>query len=185
MPLILAPDSPKTRLPRSGKVAVKILIGVAVLLVGAGAAWKFLSDMPTARMTAEEPVTADVYSYESPFDNSGRRTRAPYAMIASASRPWRIVALFPHMKDSFWVSVDYGLVEQARRLGVSLRILHAGGYENLAVQREQMQNCIRSGDTDAIVLGAISIDGLNDLVTEAKAKGIVVVDNVNGVSSHD
>lgn len=184
MPLIPSPDSPKTARPRRGRTGLTILIGVTVLAAGFGAI-RYATRSQSANVRAQDAVAPEVYDIATPFDNTGVRVRKSYTMIPSATRPWRIVALFPHMKDSYWVSVDFGMVEQARRLGVSLRILHAGGYENLAVQREQMQACIRSGDTDAIVLGAISFEGLNDLVAEAKHRGIVVVDSVNGVSSHE
>ena len=32
-------------------------------------------------------------------------------------KPWNICVLFPHMKDTFWVAVDYGVVEEARADG--------------------------------------------------------------------
>ena len=51
-----------------------------------------------------------------------------------ATKPWRICALFPHMKDTIWLAVNYGIVEEARRQGVAVTIYQAGGYENLPRQ---------------------------------------------------
>ena len=55
---------------------------------------------------------------------------AEYVPLEKASKPWNICVLFPHMKDTFWVAVDYGVVEEAKRMGVNLTVYQAGGYEN-------------------------------------------------------
>lgn len=106
-----------------------------------------------------------------------------YTFLPAISRPWRIVALFPHLKDDYWLAINYGLVTEARRTGARLEILHAGGYEHLDVQRRQMEEVIASGRADAIILCGIAADGWDDLISKAAAKGIPVVDSVNGVRS--
>lgn len=154
--------------------AVLVLLALVAILLRSRHAAPAGAGGPVAR--ADAPAIQII-------GKSGRRTPARYELLPSATRPWRIVALFPHMKDSYWHAVDFGMIEHARRLGISLRILHAGGYENLAAQRDQFKSCIRNGDADAVVLCAISLDGLDDLVAEAVAKGISVVDSVNGASA--
>ncbi|WP_292694936.1 hypothetical protein [Mesorhizobium sp.] len=40
-----------------------------------------------------------------------------YVPLEKAEKPWKLCVLFPHLKDSYWVSVDYGIVKEAKRLG--------------------------------------------------------------------
>ncbi|WP_237465376.1 TMAO reductase system periplasmic protein TorT [Vibrio stylophorae] len=100
-----------------------------------------------------------------PVDLQLQRTKAnpalihqQYTWLAHAKRPWKICALLPHLKDAYWISVNYGLVNQAKRLGVHLTIYDAGGYLALAEQKSQMQHCYLSG-ADAIILGSVSPTG--------------------------
>lgn len=104
-----------------------------------------------------------------------------YAPLAKADKAWKICVLFPHMKDSFWNAVDYGVVEEARREGVSVAIYEAGGYDQLPKQLSQFDDCIASG-ADAIVLGAISEAGLKQKLIEAAAAGKPVVAIANPIS---
>ena len=66
--------------------------------------------------------------------DSGSPKVAEYTPLEKASKPWNICVLFPHMKDTFWVAVDYGVVEEAKRMGVNMTLYQAGGYENLPKQ---------------------------------------------------
>src|SRR5437763_10048622 len=86
------------------------------------------------------------------------------------------------MKDSYWRAAKYGVVVEARRDHLNLQLYQAGAYTNLATQLNQMDNCIVQG-FDAIVLGAISADGVASRVDKAIAQGIPVIDFVNGVNS--
>ena len=63
------------------------------------------------------------------------------------------------MKDAYWLGVDYGVVDEAKRLGVSAQIVEAGGYTNLAKQISQIEDCVSRG-ANAVVIGAISADGM-------------------------
>lgn len=81
--------------------------------------------------------------------------------LAKADKPWRLCALYPHMKDSYWLSINYGMVSQARQLGVSLRVAEAGGYHQLERQWQQVQECI-SWQADAILLGTVSYRTINE-----------------------
>ena len=45
-----------------------------------------------------------------------------------AKRAWKLCALYPSLKDSYWLSLNYGMQEAARRYGVDLKVLEAGGY---------------------------------------------------------
>jgi len=88
------------------------------------------------------------------------------------------------MKDAYWMAVDYGVVAESKRTGVKMQLVEAGGYTNLNKQISQIEDCVARG-ADAVVIGAISFDGLNNLVKEVRGKGIPVIDVINGMSSPD
>ncbi|AWK89412.1 TMAO reductase system periplasmic protein TorT (plasmid) [Azospirillum thermophilum] len=116
------------------------------------------------------------------FSAEGKPKDISYTPLPKASKPWDICVSFPHMKDAYWLGVDYGVVEEARRLGVKVNVVEAGGYTELNKQISQIENCVARG-ADAVVIGAISLDGLNNLVGEVAKKGIPVIDVINGISS--
>ena len=140
-------------------------------------------DEPAA---ADEAASADwapypVEVWSVPGDASSPRTVLDYVPV-TATQPWNICVSFPHMKDAYWLGVDYGIVEESRRQGVSMTLVEAGGYTNLDTQISQIEDCVQGG-ADAVVIGAISFDGLNNLVDEIVAQGIPVIDVINGMSS--
>lgn len=103
-----------------------------------------------------------------PFDDSSPVSPVDYVALEQASQPWRLCILYPHLKDAYWLSVNYGMVEEAHRLGVSFDLFEAGGYPNLDRQREQLAACAND-DFDAVVLGTVSYDGLSDEVERIAA----------------
>ncbi|EDP59346.1 TMAO reductase system periplasmic protein TorT [Vibrio sp. AND4] len=66
----------------------------------------------------------------------------------------KICAIYPHLKDSYWLSVNYGMVSEAEKLGVDLRVLEAGGYTNKSRQEQQLALCTQWG-ASAIILGTV------------------------------
>lgn len=126
------------------------------------------------------PVEVDVW--EPPFNTQQQRTQRQYTPLEKSSRRWNICVSIPHLKDDYWVGVNYGLIAEARRLDVSLSLYEAGGYEHLEVQREQLENCL-ANDSDGLIISAISQDGLEDLIKTAADRGIPVLDLINGISS--
>jgi protein TorT len=113
--------------------------------------------------------------------SSGENVVTEYSPLERASQPWNICVLFPHMKDSFWVAVAYGIVEEAKRQNVNMTLFEAGGYENLPRQLSQFDDC-KAGGFDAIVIGAISEAGLALKFEEAIADGKPVISTVNPVA---
>ena len=103
-----------------------------------------------------------------PFDDSSVFTALDYVALDRAAEPWRLCILYPHLKDAYWLSVNYGMVEEARRLGVSFDLFEAGGYPNLDRQREQLSACAKD-DFDAVILGTVSYDGLTQEVERIAA----------------
>ncbi len=118
------------------------------------------------------------------FAADGEVSDITYEALEKAEKPWNICVSFPHMKDAYWLGVDYGVVAEAERLGLNLNVVEAGGYTELNTQISQIEDCVASG-ADAVIIGAISYDGLNNVIGEVAGKGIPVIDVVNGVSSKD
>lgn len=94
---------------------------------------------------------------------SGQPLRQQWQEPAAASKPLTLCALYPHLRDAYWLSVNQGMVDEAKRLGVKLQIHEAGGYGALAEQRQQLQRCVQEG-SDAILLGAVSYQGLREAI---------------------
>jgi len=126
------------------------------------------------------PVEVDVWN--PPFNDLRQREQKLYTPLDKAQKKWRIRVFIPHLKDAYWLGVNYGLIDEARRLEVSLSIFEAGGYDQLDVQRRQIEKVLAE-NPDGLIIGAISLDGLNDIVKKASDKGIPVLDLINGMSS--
>jgi protein TorT len=142
-----------------------------------------------ATLIASAAYAADWYPYdaakiEPPFAADGKSVDVTYVPLDKATKPWNICVSFPHMKDAYWLGVDYGVAEEAKRLGVKMNLFEAGGYTELDKQISQIEDCVASG-ANAVVIGAISADGLNNLVSEIHKKNIPVIDVINGISSPD
>jgi len=152
---------------RVGSILAKTLSGLMVLLLGC--AWAHA-----------ESFKIEVWN--PPFNMESPRTTQDYTTLEKASKKWRVCVSFPHMKDAYWMAVDYGVADEAKRLGVDMQLFEAGGYTNLNKQISQIEDCAASG-ADAVIIGAISLDGLNNMVSEVRKKGIPVIDVINGMSS--
>jgi protein TorT len=138
---------------------------------------------PAAVMAQEKPwYPFSVEVWDPPFNMESPRTKQDYVPVEKASQPWNICVSFPHMKDAYWIAVDYGVAEEAKRQGVKMTLLEAGGYTNLNKQISQIEDCVANG-AQAVIIGAISFDGLNNLVGQLADKKIPVIDVINGISS--
>jgi len=142
------------------------------LWVGAAFAGAVLS-VASSAYAADQWWPVKVYDMD-----SGKAVKTDYTPLPKASKPWNICVLFPHMKDTFWVAVDYGIVEEAKREGVNMTLYEAGGYENLPKQLAQFDDCM-AGNFDAIVVGPISEAGLTRKMREAAKAGKPVISTVN------
>ncbi|MBO0663114.1 TMAO reductase system periplasmic protein TorT [Jiella sp. MQZ9-1] len=127
---------------------------------------------------ADESPTKSWWPFPIYDSSSGTPKDAEYTPLDKAEKPYNICVLFPHMKDSFWVAVAYGIVQQAKAEHVNMNLYEAGGYENLPKQISQFDDCMASG-ADAIVIGAITGAAFKQKFAEAKAKGIPVVGVTN------
>jgi len=142
----------------------------------------FIAGVPsiTQAEKAWYPVEVDVWT--PPFNDQRQREQKLYSPLDKAQKKWRIRVFIPHLKDAYWLGVNYGLIDEARRLGISLAIYQAGGYDRLEVQRGQIEESLKD-KPDGLIIGAISLEGLNDIVKKAYDQGIPVLDLINGMSS--
>jgi protein TorT len=163
-------------------------------LTGCGGSSDASSDTTaTAAGTTAAPATD--WSYRAEFVDCtaaatdkkgcvGEKIAGTYNALPKAdiTKQWNICASLPHLKDAYWLAVNYGLVEEAKRAGATLQVFEAGGYTNLSKQISQLDNCVSQG-ANAVVIGGISYDGLNAKVDEFVGKDIPVIDILNGISS--
>jgi len=122
--------------------------------------------------------------WEPPFNMDSPRSQRDYTPLDQAEKQWNIAVFFPHMKDSYWLAVNYGISAEAKRLGVRMTLTQAGGYDHLETQIAQIKSSLEQ-DIDGIIIGAISFSGLDSIVASASANGVPVVDVINGMSSPD
>lgn len=136
----------------------------------------FLFALSVARADNSWPVVAwqQAFNYDSP----SKAIR--YQPLAQASRPWRLCIAYPHLKDAYWLNVNYGMVEEARRLGIGIQIVDAGGYPNVSRQIEQINACAEQ-DVDALIVGPVSYENLSDSVIHV-AKKMPVIATVNDIA---
>lgn len=115
---------------------------------------------------------------------SGRVENGYFAMTRRAGKVWRIAFLFPHIKDPYWVGCSYGVISEARRLGVAVDIHPADGYNDLVGQLRRMDEAI-AAKYDAIVISPISQTANNSSIAKARVLGIPVFELANDSTSDD
>lgn len=110
----------------------------------------------------------------------GTRQTVPQSQLTvTANKAWKLCALYPSLKDSYWLSVNYGMLEAAKKYGVSLKVFEAGGYRQFSTQKSQIAQCQQWG-ADAILLGS-STTTFPDL--QAQVGTLPVIEVVNAI--HD
>lgn len=144
-----------------------ILIASALYITASGV---YAKDWYPLKVNVTEPA----------FAPDGKVKEIEYSPLTKANEKYPICVSFPHMKDAYWIGVDYGIVAQAQDEGVKMQLVEAGGYTNLSKQLAQIEDCISAG-AKALIVGGISQDGLTNEVVSLKSKGIPVIDVINGI----
>ena len=108
------------------------------------------------------------------------KTTIQYVPLPKAAKKWNICVLFPHLKDSYWVASNYGIVQEAERLGVHAYTFEAGGYDHLPKQLSQFDDCVAS-KPDAIVVAAITEAGIAGRLEAGMKKGIPIIGLANPI----
>ena len=138
----------------------------AVLLLPALQAGNAVAEQPLPVGSFEPILVLSIYPPLKPQGTadealvSGRVVSGNFAMTGRASKPWRIAYLFPHIKDPYWIGCSYGVIGQARRLGITADIFPADGCNDLVGQLRKMDEVI-AAKYDAIVISPISLTANN------------------------
>ena len=131
-------------------------------------------------MVASEPTSRSLNTWQVPFDYTSALIHVPYRELTSSEKPWHLCALYPHLKDPYWLSVNYGMVSESERLDVNLTVFEAGGYPQVGNQLKQIQQCV-DNNADAIVLGAVSFASLESSLVKI-AQHTPIIAAVNDIS---
>lgn len=104
---------------------------------------------------------------------------AAVAMPAAASAQQRTIGVtVPNLASSFWISAVYGIQDEAKKAGVKIIMLNAGGDANSSQQISQIQD-LTERKVDAMIVGATNGDAVKAVVERAINAGIPVI----GISS--
>jgi len=131
-------------------------------------------------ISAHASETWPVVTWQPPYNYDNPGTAIDYRPIQQSSKAWRLCIAYPHLKDSYWLNVNFGMVEEAKRLGIEIQIVDAGGYPNLSRQIEQIQTCANNS-ADALIVGPVSFEGLTKAVLPI-AERIPVLATVNDIA---
>jgi periplasmic protein TorT len=85
-----------------------------------------LLTLPTA-MAEDVWYPAEIDVWSPPFSTAHQHVKQQYMPLDHASRPWRICASIPHLKDDDRLAVNFGLVNEAKRLGVAPNLYNSEG----------------------------------------------------------
>lgn len=77
----------------------------------------------------------------------------------------KLCAIYPHLKDSYWLSINFGMTEQAKQRSIELKVLEAGGYQNTDEQLRQIEQCIH-WQASAILIGSVNFEQLNKKIAQ-------------------
>lgn len=80
----------------------------------------------------------------------------------------------PDLSESFWTSMAYGVDDEAKKLGVTVVKVNAGGDANVNQQISQIQDLVQR-HVNAIIVGATNGDAVRPAVEQAIAAKIPVV----------
>lgn len=126
------------------------------------------------------PASAQtLMSWEPPFTAASPR-QVEHVPARVASKPWVLCVVVPHIKDAYWLGVNHGMVEEARRLRVELRFFEAGGYSQLEVQRTQIRDCAVNPRIDALIVGAVARSVMTPGLRQLSAR-MPVIGTINAI----
>jgi periplasmic protein TorT len=107
----------------------------------------------------------------------GKVKKENWTFEKKANKKYKIAVFFPHIKDSYFLAVNYGIFKEAQRLGVKFDLFEAGGYNNFGNQKRAFLKALKS-DYDGIILASISYNKLNEDIAKAKIPVIEVINDI-------
>ncbi|EGG99834.1 periplasmic binding protein/LacI transcriptional regulator [gamma proteobacterium IMCC2047] len=126
----------------------------------------------------------DINCWTDPRNDASKLELLDYTplMPNDVRKKHHICVSFPHLKDSYWKGVAYGVISEGRRLKQKITLVEAGGYTNLEWQLNQVEDCIANG-AEALVIGPISSHGNARQIDMIRAQGIPVVVIITGINT--
>ncbi len=126
----------------------------------------------------------DVACWTDPRNESAKLDLVDYLPLMSdkVAKKHHICVSFPHLKDSYWAGVAYGVITEGKRLKQKITVLDAGGYTNLETQLNQVEDCIANG-AEALIIGPISSNGNARQLDAIRAMGIPVIVIITGINT--
>ncbi len=106
--------------------------------------------------------TWEVVAPDQAFDYSSVHQQS-FTPLTESRQKWRLCTLYPHLKDSYWLNINYGMVDQAKTLGINLKVLVADGYTDSQNQSKQLEEC-RQWKADAVLVGSIGYDVMTSTI---------------------
>ena len=100
---------------------------------------------------------------------------------AIPDKSYHIGVLLPHLKDSYWLAADYGIVTRMRELGLRLTLYTAGAYINFGNQRAQLKHLSEVDRVDGIILASLDYQKMDPFVAAVADAGIPVVGLINDI----
>ncbi|RWX56872.1 TMAO reductase system periplasmic protein TorT [Photobacterium chitinilyticum] len=125
----------------------------------------------------------EIIAHKPPFAGNKQSRTIDYQPLETSSKSWKVCSVYPHLKDSYWLSVNYGMVEHAKKLGIELKVLEAGGYPNLEKQQTQIMDCQQWG-ADAIILGTVDSTAYQGILSRLTGE-IPVFATINDIDLTD
>ena len=98
-------------------------------------------------------------------------------------RNYHIGVLFPHLKDSYWVAANYGIITHAKELGVKITLHTAGAYIKFGDQREQLRSLAKKTKADGIILASVDYTKMDRFVAEVTDSGVPVIELINDITA--
>jgi TMAO reductase system protein TorT len=148
--------------------SILLIAAVAALVLAAACSAPAATQSPTAAPAAAKPAAEPTKAPAA----AAQSTSAPAA--APSGKKLTIGFAMPELQGSFWISGFYGVQDEAKKQGVDLVALNAGGFDKLDKQIQQIQD-LTQRKVDAMIVGATTADGVVPAVDEAKSKGIPIV----------
>jgi ribose transport system substrate-binding protein len=125
------------------------------------------SASPPAAATTEAAGTT-------PAAECNQAAQLPEIEVQQASKRWKIWNVLAQQLEPFSRSMRWATDDEAKKLGVDVRTVDAGGYQFASRQLDQLEAAI-AARPDAILVWAVDPTGPNRLIKRAKDLGIVVV----------
>ena len=96
-------------------------------------------------------------------------------------KPYHIGVLFPHIKDSYFNTANYGIISHAKKLGLKVTLYTAGAYINFGNQRMQLKHLADNIKVDGILITSVDFKKMDPFIKQVSDAGIPVVALINDI----